>query len=81
MWTKFRKRYVLPIRWARKRMKEIEQMGIRSREEIYDKLKVESDIKMEMLRRNRLKESDIQEGKIQILKWLIYGEPEVQDNK
>ena len=77
MFIKLRKKYLLPSRWSAKREREINKIGVRTKDELYEKLRLDREELLLHQRLNNPEEIKIQEGKIQILKWLIYGDTEI----
>jgi len=68
---KFRKRFILPLKWARREMDEVSLLKVRGKREIYDKI---LDVKKEIVqadRKNETKRMNIAIGKLAALKWVL----------
>lgn len=71
-----RKKFILPLKWWLTELTKRERMDIRTKKEIQIKLKYE---KLELLEAQRLENRDkikVQEGKLELLNWLINGNTE-----
>ena len=67
----FRKKYLLPFKWNKKKNKKAKQMSTRSNREIIDKVDAVTEQLRAFERNNWEKEVRHSEGQLDILNWLI----------
>lgn len=71
MWVRFRKKYILPIRWFFTKNRHEAELEMRSKQEILnekDRLEKEH---MQMLRLRRVTEAQNIKGKLEFIDWVL----------
>ena len=71
-WIKFRKKYLLPLKWKKKEKKQIDAMKLRASDEVFDRLKETKERFMAAERKDDHEGITRLNGELAVLNWITY---------